>query len=187
MIDRTPSMADELPAGLSRLTQLLRDTPEPSDIWRRRALDRVWASPPPGRLAVVRPARRRVFTLTPTSAIAAGLMCALLGGAVVAGTQRRSVQRPAVSLVSPVVRFTLDAPAANRVFIVGDFNGWNPTSLPLRRSRDGRTWEVEVPLAPGRYAYSFIVDGALARDPSAPRGTEDDFGTPNSILLVKGS
>ncbi|MGH7679469.1 MAG: isoamylase early set domain-containing protein, partial [Gemmatimonadaceae bacterium] len=85
------------------------------------------------------------------------------------------------------VRFTLVAPTASHVSIVGDFNGWNPSSLPLRRSADGRTWEVEVPLPPGRYAYSFVVDGALARDPSAPQALDADLGTTNSVVMVRGS
>jgi 1,4-alpha-glucan branching enzyme len=84
------------------------------------------------------------------------------------------------------VRFTLEAPAATTVSIVGDFNGWNPTSLPMRREADG-TWTVEVPLAPGRYAYSFLVDGQLARDPAAPQARDDDFGSSNSVVMVRGS
>ncbi|MGH7581863.1 MAG: isoamylase early set domain-containing protein [Gemmatimonadales bacterium] len=82
------------------------------------------------------------------------------------------------------VRFTLVAPNAMHVTLVGDFNAWNPGALPLRRLSDGHTWEVQVRLDQGRYAYAFVVDGRVARDPSAPEGGGDDYGTANSILLV---
>ena len=79
------------------------------------------------------------------------------------------------------------APNAARVSIVGDFNHWNPTTLPMKRSADGRLWEVEVRLPLGRYSYAFMIDGRIAADPSAPSGAGDDFGTPNSVLMVRGS
>jgi hypothetical protein len=41
-----------------------------------------------------------------------------------------------------------------------------------------------VPLRPGRYRYTFIVDGTWHRDPAAPRALEDDFGTPTSVITV---
>jgi hypothetical protein len=59
--------------------------------------------------------------------------------------------------------------------------------MPLRHSADGKSWEIEIPLPPGRYVYSFIVDGKLSRDPGAPQVRDDDFGSPNSVLMVKGS
>lgn len=192
MIDRGNALPS---AALARAVQLLRESPEPSDIWRRRLLGVVRDMPQPGRVEIApsRGAQPRRFVMHPAAAIAAGLLCAFVGGATVLVIARQGQpirsSAPAVAdaISRPRVRFTLDAPNATRVSIVGDFNGWNPTSLPLRRSSDGRTWEVEVPLAPGRYAYSFMVDGALAPDPTAPRGSDDDFGTPNSVLMVKGS
>src|SRR5262249_23900036 len=84
------------------------------------------------------------------------------------------------------VRFTLVAPNAARVSIVGDFNQWNPTTLPMRRSADGQTWEIEVPLAFGRYTYAFFVDGRIARDSAAAESANDGFGTPSSVVLVRG-
>ncbi|HVZ48452.1 MAG TPA: isoamylase early set domain-containing protein, partial [Gemmatimonadaceae bacterium] len=85
------------------------------------------------------------------------------------------------------VRFTLVAPRAARVAVVGDFNHWDPARTPMRRAADGSRWEITVPLAPGRYDYSFVVDGVLATDPSAPRAPDADFGAPNSIVFVRGS
>jgi len=83
-----------------------------------------------------------------------------------------------------VVRFALIADGATRVTVVGDFNRWDPTATPLHRGADGRTWSVAVPLAAGRHVYAFVVDGGLTADPTAPRAAEDDFGAPNSVVVV---
>jgi hypothetical protein len=182
---------DELPETLQHAVRALREPVDPpSDIWRHRLLKAVETVPAPAPGA-----RRSRFAATrwsfhPLQAIAAGLVCVVIGGAAAWLLVPRAPVRPSVAaggLVAPSlsrVRFTLVAPGAATVTIVGDFNGWNPAALPLRRAADGQTWEVEVPLSPGRYAYAFVVDGALARDPSAPQTRDDDFGSPNSIVMV---
>jgi 1,4-alpha-glucan branching enzyme len=46
-------------------------------------------------------------------------------------------------------------------------------------------WTITIPLAPGRYHYTFVVDGTTwVADPMAPRTLEDDFGRPNSVITV---
>lgn len=85
------------------------------------------------------------------------------------------------------VAFTLVAPRASTVAVVGDFNDWNPKASPLARSPAG-TWETRVRLAPGQYNYAFIVDGSTwVPDPRAPRVAVDDFGSPNSVVTVPGA
>ena len=181
---------DALPPALERAARLMREAHEPDAAWLRATREAVERARPR------QEAQPRVWTMRPAYALAAGLACMLAGaGAAVAlrgptaqpaaADARANVAAPASGVSR--VRFALEAPAATTVHIVGDFNGWDPAALPLRRSDDGRTWEVEVPLAPGRYMYSFIVDGALARDPRAARAPDDDFGSPNSVLLVTGS
>jgi hypothetical protein len=182
---------DGLPRVLRAATLALRDAPEPSDRWKRRVLRAVANAPRAAQVAAARPSPNS-WSMRPMTAIAAGLICALVGGATVTWVLRPLSGRGAVPAIADasdvsLVRFTLDAPTATAVSIVGDFNGWNPRALPMRRSADGHTWEVEVPLPPGRYAYSFLVDGSLARDPRAPSARDDDFGSPNSIVMVSGS
>jgi 1,4-alpha-glucan branching enzyme len=60
--------------------------------------------------------------------------------------------------------FYFDDPYARQVFLVGDFNNWNPYSHPFKRNRDG-LWEIEIDLAEGDYSYRFIVDGQHTVDP----------------------
>jgi 1,4-alpha-glucan branching enzyme len=48
-------------------------------------------------------------------------------------------------------------------------------------------WTIEMPLAPGRHRYAFVVDGGQwLPDPAAPRAAGDDFGTPSSVVTVVG-
>ena len=44
---------------------------------------------------------------------------------------------------------------------------------------------AKVPV--GHHRYAFVVDDSLwVADPAAPRLLDDDFGTPNSALVVGG-
>lgn len=80
------------------------------------------------------------------------------------------------------VPFTLVAPQAASVAIVGDFNDWKPT--PLVKNGVG-AWETRMRLAPGQYNYAFVVDGSRwVADPAAPKNAVDDFGSPNSVVTV---
>ncbi|HEY7878950.1 MAG TPA: isoamylase early set domain-containing protein [Gemmatimonadaceae bacterium] len=176
---------------LGRAAALLREEIVPREEWRAALLGRA-AAQLPGREPA---AAARRWSVRPAAAIAACVACLVAGAAIAlgvvrgrAGPEQASVTaiRSTASRALPV-RFALVAPGAARVSIVGDFNGWNPAGLPMRRLPDGRTWEVEIGLPPGRYAYSFVVDGRLARDSSAAEAGTDDFGVPNSVVLVSGS
>jgi AMP-activated protein kinase-like protein len=139
------------------------------------------------------------WRLHPIAAVAAGLACALIGAGaatLVLGHARRVISPDAITSLTATmplpeesaglstVRFVFVAPYASRVSLVGDFNAWNPSKMPMRRSSDGRAWLLDVPLPPGRHVYSFVVDGDLAADPAAPRAGDDDFGVPSSVVLV---
>ena len=176
---------DNVNGELADAIALLRQTPPVRREWRDELLRQVEAPAKP---------TRRVSLSVPW-ALAAGIACALIGAGAMTVVRRQPAPAaiaadpsaaPSQGLLLPV-RFSLDAPNAARVSIVGDFNNWNPTTLPMRRSADGRIWEVEVKLPLGRYNYAFLVDGRLARDPDAPSTADDDFGTPNSVLMVRGS
>lgn len=69
------------------------------------------------------------------------------------------------------VSFRLEPPRAHSVDLVGDFNRWKPGTLPLRK--DGRRWEIVVPLRPGFYKYRFLVDGRPELDPRAQKAPGD--------------
>jgi 1,4-alpha-glucan branching enzyme len=86
------------------------------------------------------------------------------------------------------VQFVLVAPEAASVSLVGDFNDWDVSATPLMRGGGDGVWAVTIPLNPGRYRYSFLVDGTTwQRDPQAARTVEDEFGRPNSVLTIGGA
>jgi hypothetical protein len=79
------------------------------------------------------------------------------------------------------VRFVLRTPAT-RVTLIGDFNDWDPAATPLSRN-DGE-WSTTLALKPGRYRYTFLLDGnRLEADPAGPAAT-DEFGGSTSAVTV---
>jgi len=88
--------------------------------------------------------------------------------------------------VAPLpVQLVLRAPAAHRVSVVGDFNGWDTHANTLNRDPASGLWSGTVALRPGRHVYAFIVDDSIwMRDPRMPQSRDADFGRPGSVLLV---
>jgi 1,4-alpha-glucan branching enzyme len=80
--------------------------------------------------------------------------------------------------------FVLDDPGAKQVFLSGEFNGWSPDTMPMRRYGDGH-WEITVALAPGRHEYKFVVDGNWKNDPLAHVNVWNPNGTLNSVAQVQ--
>ncbi|MCK4237341.1 MAG: glycogen-binding domain-containing protein [Candidatus Krumholzibacteria bacterium] len=61
------------------------------------------------------------------------------------------------------VVFRLEATEAKVVYLVGDFNGWNPTIDMM--TTDDAGFAIRLFLLPGRYRYMFVVDGHYRHDP----------------------
>jgi hypothetical protein len=81
--------------------------------------------------------------------------------------------------------FILKADGANRVSLVGDFNGWDRAATALADPSKSGVWEVIVPLTPGRHTYKFLVnDSVWTLDPRMPQERDPDFGTLSSVILV---
>jgi 1,4-alpha-glucan branching enzyme len=81
------------------------------------------------------------------------------------------------------LNFICHAPQAQSVGLVGDFNGWNPTSHPMKRMPDG-AWLLTVELKHGHHRYAFLVDGVLSLDPQAQGITRNDHGERVSLVSV---
>ena len=82
------------------------------------------------------------------------------------------------------VEFAVDFPDAGSVYLAGEFNGWDPTVIPLTKGDDG-LWHGAVELEPGTYQYKFVVDGTWVEDPGNPETTDDGHGGVNSIIVVE--
>lgn len=181
----TDDRDDPLPPRIARAVELLRADPDVQVGWRDDLVRRATAEQP-----------RRAW-LPAAAATVAACLCA----AVVLGRDRGArgalAEMPRGNAVAALathtppgpapVRFTLEAPNAVHVSLVGDFDGWNPAGVPMIRAADGRTWTVDVRLTPGRHAFVFSVDGGLRVDPRAPMAGDDDFGTPSSVIVVPQS
>jgi chromosome partitioning protein len=84
------------------------------------------------------------------------------------------------------VLFSLHAPDAEVVQVVGDFNDWQPDEgTRLDHNAPGR-WSKLLPLEPGTYQYRFIVDGRWIEDPHNPNTIDSPYGVRNSIVEFPG-
>jgi 1,4-alpha-glucan branching enzyme len=81
------------------------------------------------------------------------------------------------------VNFICQAPQAQAVSLVGDFNQWDPQAHPMRHMPDG-SWLLQVDLKHGHHRYAFLVDGQLVLDPRGQGIARDDRGQRVSLVAV---
>ena len=157
---------------LERIANPLRQPVELSDRVERKVLARLRTG--------AGPVPRGPASPPIAAALAAGIAAVFALGVLVG---RRSAGPSVAERAPRTTEFVLRTAADSAVTLVGDFNDWDPRATPLHPGSGG-VWTVTVPLPPGRYRYTFIVDGSWRRDPAAPRALEDDFGTPTSVITV---
>lgn len=73
-------------------------------------------------------------------------------------------------------------PDAKEVYLVGEFNNWDPRADRMVKTKGA--FRKTLRLVPGEYQYKFIVDGEWHNDPSAIRQIPNRFGTMNSVVCV---
>jgi 1,4-alpha-glucan branching enzyme len=81
------------------------------------------------------------------------------------------------------ITFICNAPLAQSVSLVGDFNGWNAATLPMKQMPD-KAWFLTLELPHGHHRYAFLVDGVLTLDPRAQGITRNDQGERVSLIPV---
>jgi 1,4-alpha-glucan branching enzyme len=79
--------------------------------------------------------------------------------------------------------FSLTAPEAMVVTLVGDFTEWQQNPIPLKKTQAG-VWSVTVELTPGTHHYRFMVDGQWREDPECTLRVANPYGTENSVRQV---
>ncbi|HTD85810.1 MAG TPA: isoamylase early set domain-containing protein [Candidatus Binatia bacterium] len=72
---------------------------------------------------------------------------------------------------------------AQSVFVIGDFNDWDPGAHPMKQGVDG-AWRVEIPIAHGHHHYLLIVDDKPMLDPRALGIARNESGEKVSLLGV---
>lgn len=95
-------------------------------------------------------------------------------------------ESPAASL-SPIVSsqevtFAFEAPEAEHVLLVGDFNDWTLDGSEMQPI--GGVWTKVITLGPGRYRYRYVVDGQWQSDPSNAAIAPNPYGGHDSILVM---
>ena len=89
---------------------------------------------------------------------------------------------PARSSAARNILFQYRDSVPKRVAIAGDFNDWSPQ---LMKKDKNYLWKIALLLEPGEYAYNFIVDGKMIRDPSNRDSTDAGRKIPSSLLKVR--
>jgi 1,4-alpha-glucan branching enzyme len=84
------------------------------------------------------------------------------------------------------VRFTVLAPEAQKVFLVGSFNGWVKGATPMKIVNSSGLWSVDVPLQVGEHTFMYLIDGVRwVTPPVAEDFMTDGFGNTNGIVVVR--
>lgn len=81
------------------------------------------------------------------------------------------------------IDFFCHAPDSVQVFLVGDFNRWQPLACPMHRMPDG-CWTASLELSQGYHQYLFLVDGQPVLDPNATGKARNERNEPVSLIAV---
>jgi hypothetical protein len=68
--------------------------------------------------------------------------------------------------------------------LAGSFTGWAQGAIMMTKGRSGE-WKAQANLEPGEYEYKFLADGDWLNDPKADRFAPNNWGSENSIKVVK--
>ena len=107
-------------------------------------------------------------------------------------TQRRKIvkeaNRPGADGQPGTVRattqtFSLSAPTAASVQLVGDFTHWEREPINLQKGTDG-VWRAQIKLSPGIHHYRFVVDGEWRDDPECTLRVRNPYGSENAVRRV---
>jgi 1,4-alpha-glucan branching enzyme len=79
--------------------------------------------------------------------------------------------------------FSLTAPQAASVQLVGDFTHWKQRPVSMHRDAQG-VWRATVQVEPGTHHYRFLVDGQWTDDPECAIRVPNPFGTQDAVRQV---
>lgn len=165
-------MPEEIDPIIASIATALRAPVDLGPELEQRVLATLAAEPRPA------PRIRRIPRTMAWAAALAGLT--LIGAAL---ARPGTFDRLRAADKTQAIELTLDTNASTKVAVVGDFNNWDPQATML--TRRGQRWSTTVRLRPGRYRYTFLVDGAhWVADPGRSTAADPDFDRPTSILTV---
>lgn len=148
-----------------------------------RVADRILAeeAPEEGGLRIFRTGSARVSRIVVQAAAAIFLVIASAFVTTMVVSSGGEEPEPVVT-----VRLELRAPEAEQVAVVGDWNGWDPTTHPMTDADNDGNWEINVEVRRDQeYQYQFLINGEeWIPDPEAPMTVNDGFGGKNSVLNI---
>lgn len=110
----------------------------------------------------------------------------MLAGGLGACAKSSVITPHAPKTMAGVVRFTVLAPGAKKVFLVGSFNGWAKDATPMNVMDGASLWVADVPLKTGEHAFMYLIDGVRwLTPPMADDFVTDDFGQTNGVVIVR--
>jgi len=81
------------------------------------------------------------------------------------------------------VFFSIFAPDAREVYVVGDFNNWKIDRESCMQ-KEGSFWAKRINIACGKHRYRFVIDGKWTEDPNNPSKESNPYGEMDSILEI---
>ncbi len=105
-----------------------------------------------------------------------------IAGRAPASTRRRIYRVVDVTATGARIRFTVEAPEARRVELLGDFTLWKAVPMGHR----GRGWSLETDVPSGTHHFGFLVDGAWYVPEGAADVVPDEWGRRNATLVIEG-
>lgn len=75
---------------------------------------------------------------------------------------------------------------AQKVHVVGEFNGWSPSATPMKRSKNG-VFKVSMDLQQGReYQFRYLFDDQRwDNDPHADKSVDTPYDdASNSVIVI---
>lgn len=184
---RSDARAAAEPQAVGRLLHAVWAAPRPSlwrrtaDAWRSLAITGLGASAVAAAALVIGFVSRGAVSSRVESepAMAAGSATGTAPGALPVTLASAEAGEARVA-----TQFVFERAGASSVSLVGEFNDWGATDLPMTQVTPG-VWEATVPLLPGRHVYAFLVDGTLlVADPRAPKAGDADYGREGSVVMV---
>ncbi|MGB0293268.1 MAG: isoamylase early set domain-containing protein [Flavobacteriaceae bacterium] len=83
------------------------------------------------------------------------------------------------------VVFKFEAKPTDRVFVAGDFNHWNPKSIPLSFHKKGYFGCTILLPAKNKFEYRFVVNEEFVQDPTCEASIWNSFAqAENSVLAT---
>lgn len=79
--------------------------------------------------------------------------------------------------------FVVRASGARQVQLAGSFNDWNPGRTPMQHV-DRDTFQIKLPLRPGRHLYRYVIDGQWRNDPANHVVELNPYGELNNVVDV---